>query len=197
MKPNSDEQPAPENPTLLAEEVDAAEIPDAEPGSGAAAPMVGSFAATGFIQLIQAVIGVLLARILGPEDRGELAAVILWPTLLTTVGSLGLAQSATYHAARVSRLGTLVGSTLVVAAVDAVVLVAIGWAILPLALGGHESAVVHDAQLFLTAFVPLNLIAVSTMSILNGSHRFAWFQALRVILIGITVVGIAALAIAD
>ncbi len=197
MKPNSDEQPAPENPTLLVEEVDAAEIPDAETGSGAAAPMVGSFAATGFIQLIQAVIGILLARILGPEDRGELAAVILWPTLLTTVGSFGLAQSATYHAARVSRLGTLVGSTLVVAVVDAVVLVAIGWAILPLALGGQESAVVHDAQLFLTAFVPLNLIAVSMMSILNGSHRFAWFQALRVILIVSTVVGIVALAIAD
>jgi O-antigen/teichoic acid export membrane protein len=181
--------------SLLVDELDAAEVPDAEMAEGAAAPMVGSFVTTGAIQLVQAVIGVMLARILGPSDRGELAAVILWPTLLTTIGSLGLAQAATYHAARASRFPILVGSTLAVVVVDSLVLVAIGWAILPLVLGGHDSAVVHDGQLFLTAFVPLNLLAVSMMSILNGSHRFAWFQGLRLILIGTTVVGIALLAV--
>jgi O-antigen/teichoic acid export membrane protein len=33
------------------------------------------------------------------------------------------------------------------------------------------------------------------MSVLNGSHRFAWFQALRLVLIGVTVTGIGALAV--
>ncbi len=41
---------------------------------------MGSFAATGTIQLIQAVTGVLLARVLRPFGRGELAAIVLWPT---------------------------------------------------------------------------------------------------------------------
>ena len=96
----------PLGPTPLTEELGEADIPEGElGGESAAGPMVGSFAATGSIQLIQAVVGVLLARILGPPDRGELAAVILWPTLITTIGSLGLAQSATYHASRASRLG--------------------------------------------------------------------------------------------
>jgi O-antigen/teichoic acid export membrane protein len=193
MNAGDDEKRAPEA-SLLAEELDAIEVPDAEGGGGAAAPMVGSFVATGIIQLIQAVIGVLLARVLGPADRGELAAVILWPTLLTTIGSFGLAQAATYHAARTSQIGLVVGSTLAVAAADSVLLVAIGWAIFPLVLSGHDDAIVHDAQLFLAAFVPLSLIAISMMSILNGSHRFAWFQSLRLILIGTTVAGIVALA---
>ena len=193
MTAANDENRAPEA-SLLAEQLDAVEVPDAEAGGGAAAPMVGSFVATGVIQLIQAVIGVVLARILGPADRGELAAVILWPTLLTTIGSFGLAQAATYHAARTPRLGVLVGSTLAVAAADSVLLLAIGWAIFPLVLSGHEDAVIRDAQLFLTAFVPLSLVAVSMMSILNGSHRFGWFQSLRLILIGTTVAGIVALA---
>lgn len=193
MKAADDENRTPEAPPL-AEELDAIEVPDAETGRGAAAPMVGSFVTTGVIQLIQAVVGVVLARILGPADRGELAAVILWPTLLTTIGSFGLAQAATYHAAQAPRLGVLAGSTLAIAAADSVLLVAIGWAILPLALGGHEDAVVRDAQLFLTAFVPLSLISVSMMSILNGSHRFAWFQSLRLTLIGTTVTGIVVLA---
>jgi O-antigen/teichoic acid export membrane protein len=179
---------------VAAEQLDAVEAPDTEAGGGAAAPMLGSVVTTGVIQLVQAVIGIVLARILGPADRGELAAVILWPTLLTTIGSFGLAQAATYHAARTPRLGVLVGSTLAVAAVDSILLVAIGWAILPLVLGGHEEAIVRDAQLFLTAFVPLNLLAMSMMSILNGSHRFAWFQALRAGTVAVTVLGIVSLA---
>jgi O-antigen/teichoic acid export membrane protein len=191
-----DERSAPLGPTPLTEELGEADIPEGElDGESAAGPMVGSFAATGTIQLIQAVVGVLLARILGPSDRGELAAVILWPTLMTTIGSIGLAQAATYHASRASRLGVVVGSTLAIVAVDSVLLVALGWAILPLALGGHDSEVVHEAQLFLTGFVPLNLLAVSMMSILNGSHRFAWFQSLRLIMIGSTAIGIGLLAV--
>ena len=194
MKPSAKETPEPGAATLLVEDLDAVEVPDAELAEGAAGPMVGTFATTGVIQLVQAVIGVLLARILGPADRGELAAVILWPTLLTVIGSIGLAQSATYHAARATRVGVVVGSTLSIVAVDSLVLVAIGWAIFPLVLGGHDSQVVHNGQLFLTAFVPLNLLAISMMSILNGSHRFAWFQSLRLVLIGVTVVGIGLLA---
>jgi O-antigen/teichoic acid export membrane protein len=195
VKRPSKESAVPGATTLLAEELDAAEIPNAEQAEGAAAPMVGSFAATGVIQLVQAVIGVVLARVLGPADRGELAALILWPTLITTIGSLGLAQSVTYHAARVGQLGTLVGSTLAVVAVDSIVLVGVGWVLLPVVLGGHDPSVVHDGQLFLAAFVPLSLLAISMMSVLNGHHRFAWFQALRLILIGTTVIGIGALAV--
>lgn len=195
MTPPGEETPQPV-PTLLSDELEATEIPDAELASGAAGPMVGSFATTGVIQVIQAVVGVLLARVLGPAHRGELAAVILWPTLMATIGSLGLAQSATYHASRAKRLGPVVGSALAIVVVDSVALIGIGWAILPIVLGGHDASVVRDGQLFLTAFVPLNLVAVSMMSILNGSHRFAWFQSLRLTIIGGTATGIVALAVA-
>jgi len=197
VKADDDETRAAQGATPLSEELGAAEVAEAELSEGAAAPMVGSFVTTGVIQLVQAVIGILLARILGPSDRGELAAVILWPTLMTTVGSLGLAQSATYHAAQASRLGRLVGSTLAVVAVDSLALVAIGWALLPLVLGGHDPSVVHDGQLFLTAYIPLLLLSMSMMSILNGSHRFAWFQGLRLIQIGVIVAGIVVLAATD
>jgi O-antigen/teichoic acid export membrane protein len=191
------EETSSQGPTPLAEELGAADIPEEQLAEGAAAPMVGSFVATGTIQLVQAVVGVLLARSLGPEDRGELAAVILWPTLMTTIGSLGLAQAATYHAAQARRLGALVGSTLAIVSVVSLALVAIGWAILPIVLGGHESSVVHDGQLFLTAYIPSLLLSMSMMAILNGSHRFAWFQALRLIQIGVIVLGVGLLVIAD
>jgi len=184
-------------PALTAHDLDTGEVPDAEAATKVGSSMAGSFAATGTIQLIQAVIGVLLARILGPEDRGELAAVILWPTLLTTIGSFGLAQSVTYFAARSKDTATLVGTTLGLVAADAVLLIGIGLAIVPLVLSGHESDVVHTTQLFLVAFVPLNLLVITMNSILNGLHRFAWFQSIRVLMIVVTLATLGAFALVD
>lgn len=181
-------------PSLLVDELDATEIPDAE-ATDPGRPLAGSFGATAFIQLLQAVIAVVLARALGPDGRGELAAVILWPTAIMTLGNLGLAQATTYHAARTPRLGALVGSTLAIVAAESLLLVGIGMAILPLALSGHEADVVRTAQLYLLVFVPLSLLALGTMSILNGLHRFRWFHGLRVLLIGTTFAGIVALGV--
>lgn len=166
-----------------------AEADAADPGR----PLAGSFAATAFIQVLQAVTAVLLARVLGPEGRGELAAVILWPTLIMTLGNFGLAPSTTYHAARTSQLGLLVGSTLVIVAVDSLLLVAVGAVVVPLVLAGHESGVVDTSLLYLVAFVPLSLLALGMMSILNGLHRFRWFQGLRILLISSTLAGVLAL----
>lgn len=183
--------------SLMADELEATEMPDAASAEKVGRPLVGSFATTGAIQLLQAVIGVLLARILGPEDRGELAAVILWPTLLTTIGSLGLAQSVTYFAARSRSLEALVGTTLILVAIDSVALIAIGLAIIPLVLGGHESNVVDITRMFLIFFIPLNLIAVSMNSILNGLHRFFWFQLIRFLLIFVTFAVLVGMALFD
>jgi len=189
--------PQPVPATLLSDDLEATDLPDAELAAGAAGPMLGSFAATGTIQLVQAVIGVMLARILGPSDRGELAAIILWPMLITTVGSLGIAQASTYFASRTQRLGVVVGSTLAIVAVDSLALMAFGWLILPLALSGHDPTIVDVGQRYLLIFVPLCLLTVSMISILNGAQRFLWYQSMRLLLIGVTVAGIAGLAIAD
>jgi len=193
------ETPEPIPATLTADELDAAEIPDSEMGGGASGPMVGSFAATAGIQVMQAVTGVLLARVLGPSGRGELAAVILWPTVLTVVGSLGLAQASTYFIARarsVGEEGRLVGTALALTAAISTVLVAIGLIIVPLALGGYEPEVVDTARKFLVAFIPINLFAVITMSLLNGQHRFALFQTVRILVIAAILVGLVGLDLA-
>lgn len=191
--------PDPIPATLTADEPDAAEIPDTEIGGGASGPMVGSFAATAAIQLMQAVTGVLLARILGPAGRGELAAVILWPTLLTVVGSLGLAQASTYYIARaksVEEQGRLVGTAFALALAISAVLIAIGLVVVPLALGGHDQNVVDTARVFLIVFIPVNLVAVVAMSLLNGQHRFALFQSVRILVIAAVLIGLIGLDLA-
>ncbi|HSE05616.1 MAG TPA: hypothetical protein VLK35_15820, partial [Methylomirabilota bacterium] len=46
------------------------------------------------------VTGVLLARMLGPDGRGYLAALILWPLVITQLGNLGIPSALTYSIAR-------------------------------------------------------------------------------------------------
>lgn len=157
--------------------------------------MIGSFATTGAIQVMQAAMGVLLARKLGPDHRGELAAIVLWPTLLATIGSLGMYAAVTYESARSARLGQIVGTTLAIVAAESVVLVGIGLLVIPLALNQQDAAVVHDARIFLVAYIPFNLIGISMISTLNGIHRFGWFQGLRLVQIVVLVGSLVVLAV--
>ena len=143
--------------------------------------LLGSLVTSGGVQGLNALTGVILARGLGPGGRGEVAVIILWPSLLVTVGSLGVVQAATYQAARAEwRLGTLVGSTLMLGLVQSVVFVGVGLILLPLVLHGYDSDVVHTAYVFLL-YIPLNLFQLLLMAILNGLHKFAAFNVLRMI----------------
>ena len=48
--------------------------------------IVTSFVGSALMQVFTIISGVLLARLLLPTGRGELAAVILWSTMIAAVG---------------------------------------------------------------------------------------------------------------
>jgi len=50
-------------------------------------------------QAVLVISGILVARALGPEKRGYLALLVVFPVLLSQLGSLGLPQAATYFIA--------------------------------------------------------------------------------------------------
>jgi len=158
-------------------------------------PLTLSFGTSALIQAISVVTGVLLARSLGPHGRGELAAVMLWPGLLAAVGSLGLVESITYHAARdTAPIGTLIGSSLVFGLVQSALLVGAGFIVVSVALSHHSQDVVGSARLFLI-YIPVYLLAMYLMSVLNGTHRHSWFQALRLIVIASSAFGLLVLVL--
>ena len=68
--------------------------------SGAGRSVVGSLAASGGLQLLVIVSGVLVARSLGPEDRGYLALLIVISAVCALAGTLGLPSAVTYYIAR-------------------------------------------------------------------------------------------------
>ena len=153
-----------------------------------------SVSASLLIQALNVLTGVLLARELGPTGRGELAAAVLWPSLLASIGSLGVTEAVTvFTARRDATPGMLTGTMLALAAVQTLVLLPIGFLVVTLVLGrlGDDTL---DAALVYLPFIPITLVTMILMSVLNGLQRFRAFQSLRLlpnVLIAFGLVGLA------
>jgi O-antigen/teichoic acid export membrane protein len=157
-------------------------------------PLHSGLTASVVIQLLNLLTGVLLARVLGPDGRGELAAVILWPTVITAVGSLGVTEAIAFFAARRRAAARVLAATgSVLAGVQGLVLVIAGSGVVALALAGHAGHVTRTGLLYLLN-VPLALIALYLMYLFNGLERYDVFNALRALVYVITAVAFVALA---
>ena len=170
-------------------------IEHAGPPRRVARPLSLSLVTSAGIVALNTLTGVLLARYLGPTDRGALAAVYLWPLVFATVGSLGVAEAVTYHVARrTASLRTLIGTSVGLGLVLSVLLVGIGAAVLPLVLADYDAEARRAAYVFLL-YVPINVVTLSLMAVLNGLQRFSSFHALRLLLIAATAAAMLALAV--
>jgi O-antigen/teichoic acid export membrane protein len=123
--------------------------------------------------------GVLVARSLGPEDRGYLALVVLVPTILTAVANLGLPLATTYYVARDrSRAAPIARSVLRDAVGQAVVIIAAQLVILWIVFA-DEPERVKVAGLISLAALPGILAQQYGLALLQGLQRFAAFNTLR------------------
>jgi O-antigen/teichoic acid export membrane protein len=120
--------------------------------------------------------------------RGELAAAILWPTVIGAVGALGLQESITYHIARErENAGRLLGSGLVLWGVQSVAFTVITVVAIPLALQNHSSATITSGLIY-AAYVSLSILGLLLIGTLNGLHRYGSYNV-SLLSIGIAIVG--------
>ena len=158
-------------------------------------PLTTSFGTSIAIHGLNVVTGVLLARSLGPQGRGELAAVMLWPGILAAVGSVGVVEAITYHTARANAsISTLLGTSISLCLVQSGVLVVSGIVLVSFVLTRYEPPTRHAAYLFL-AYIPLYLLAMYLMAILNGMRRYSRFHGLRLLVIVTSAAGLVTLAL--
>ncbi len=172
----------------------AAREPVADGSSGRLKRDAALAVATGFaIQSVLVVTGPLLARMLGPSGRGYLAALILWPLVITQLGNLGIPSALTYSVARdpsssrgLARLG------LSFALPQALLLTALQGLWLLLILGG-DPAEVRTAGWLTLALVPAMLAQQYGLALLQGHLRLRLFNGLRLLPWLLYAVGVATL----
>ncbi|MDY6828718.1 MAG: oligosaccharide flippase family protein [Pseudomonadota bacterium] len=132
------------------------------------------------IQSIGLVTGILVARFLGPEGRGELAAVVVWVSMIAYLGNLGLPAASAYAAARdAGRVRTLMGNGFVAVLVQWPLLAGVGLLVLYLALDGYTDLLQQLAVAYLCLYIPLNLLTLYANATQQGLGHYARFNAVR------------------
>src|ERR1700674_62581 len=116
--------------------------------ASAAQRISGTFLATVVVYAIAALTGPLAARLLGPEGRGTLAAIQLWPGALVTVAMMGLPEALVYFGAREpGRAGEWLFTAELIALSAACVTACIGYPIISAALRNYDAHVIAAAHL--------------------------------------------------
>lgn len=137
--------------------------------------------------------GVASARLLGPEGRGELGAITLWPMVLVLVASLGLNQAIVFHVGkRRFALAEVWTGALALWLVQSLAVIAAGWALLPVVLRHYGPEARHLGLVFL-AFVPLSMLGGFPSSLAQGRLDLLSFTLLRGIAPAIYASGLAVL----
>ena len=141
--------------------------------------------------------GILAARLLGPAGRGELAAAVVWTAILGVVVSLGLPQALTYYTAREpAAVGSIFFAALSLLAVQSLVGIIGGWAVVTVTLTASQPAAVESVRLYLLT-IPATTLITYLSTIGQGLRRFRLFNSLRVAASATYVAGLVIASIAD
>ena len=93
--------------------------------------------------------GILSARMLGPVGRGEYAAVVIWPTGIATLLSLGINQAVAFNVGRRSfTISEITTGATTIGLIQSVLSIIIGLAVIPFALAKYSTAVQHLGIIF-------------------------------------------------
>src|SRR5439155_18192495 len=124
--------------------------------------------------------GILVARLLGVENRGHLALMTLFPLIIVLTGTLGLPTATTYYIAQGTDARRLVRSLLGPALRQAVVLQVAHGALLWAVFHGTPGAV-EAAAGYTVVGIPAFMTLTWGLAILQGQHRFRAFNVFRLL----------------
>jgi O-antigen/teichoic acid export membrane protein len=149
--------------------------------TGRARQVGESLGASVAIQVALFASGIVMARSLGPSGRGDLAVLLILPSVALQVASLGLPAAATYYIAKnrpavVSITRRLVAPALWQTAVTVILLFG-----LILAFFGWKAGEARTAGLLLIAGVPVFAVQYYALHIMQGLEELRWFNVFRVI----------------
>jgi antigen flippase len=122
--------------------------------------------------------GVLLARLLGPEGRGQFAGAMLWPSVFAGVGGLGLGVTLARRAAVAEDLRPLFRSAIVLGIGTGLLATAACAASLPWLLATVDQQTRIASWVFIP-FITFNHVALAVLSVDHGAGRFAQYNRTR------------------
>jgi O-antigen/teichoic acid export membrane protein len=144
-----------------------------------ASPFAKTLGSNVFNNVIGAVTGILLARLLGPEGKGDLSAITTWPGIFAWIISFSLALGNTYFLAQNFNLKDKLYTNSILAAL---VLSAVGfvilWFILPLLLANYPPNIVLTTQI-LSSSLFSGVLTDFLLGLLQARGCYGWIAGIR------------------
>jgi O-antigen/teichoic acid export membrane protein len=148
-------------------------------GSSGFAAVVQTGVATVLVLGINVATGIVSARVLGPQGRGELSALLLCPQFLSFLFALGLPSSAIVTVKRNPEdASALMGAALLLSALMGVVAAATGFVAMPKLLRQYDASLITVARALLV-FVTLGVTSTVLMAALQVRDRFVTYNRIR------------------
>lgn len=157
--------------------------------------LAGSLAASFFSQGALVVTGVLVARTLGPEDRGYLALLFLLPAILQQVGTLGLPLATTYFIASDRSRESAIRRAIKFPAFTQVVILVVLQAGALWFLVGDEPERVRQAAVVSLAILAGSLADIYGKALLQGQGRYAAYNLMWNGIVTFYLAGVVALVV--
>ncbi len=146
--------------------------------------LAGTYAATLLMQASTLVVGVILARALGPEARGTLAAALIWPTMVAALALLGTNNRIALEAAEAEGAGegpALARRVVGFAFACAAGALAVGYLAMPWLVPAQQPAVLELSRLFLL-FAPASILLALLKGMDLGEGRLRRFNVTSCVL---------------
>ena len=162
-------------------------------------PVAQTFATTVAIIVLGLISGIQIARALGPNGRGEVAAALLWPGLLVYIASIGLAQAVVVFAARASNekdVSTVFSTASCMGLVLSSIGALLGGFFVPFVLHSQSAEVVRASRVFLLS-IPSGALSGFAVATLQGRCSFLKLNFVRLIVPVGYVMGLAAFVFAN
>lgn len=128
------------------------------------------------ILAINIVSGIALARLLGPDGRGFLAAVIGWQAVVSALATVGLPESVVYFVARGFPTGKTLGTSLALTLVGSSALAFVAFWLYPVII---ESAGAVSSARWLLLILPLDACWLLPDRVLRGEGSFTRWNLVR------------------
>ena len=138
---------------------------------------------TGAVIGLSFITSVLLARVLGPEGRGLLLAVIFWPAMLAGILNLSFNEAVAYHVAkgkREEREQEVLNAGYALLVLLLLVALPVCLMVLPLLLGQRHGEAQMLALAYVLPFIPLTFADQFYRAVVQGRGQANQLNGLRI-----------------
>jgi O-antigen/teichoic acid export membrane protein len=143
------------------------------------------------VLLLTTITSIITARMLGVVGRGELAAILFWPSLLSSLINLGLPTSLIYNIKRnADYTFEFIKASMMVLLPISVVTGVISWFFIPIWLSQYSVNAIYIAQLYALIAIPCSIVISILSSFSKAIDKFRIYNGIRLYIALICLLGL-------